>query len=299
MQPATDVLASLSPAALVAALPDSLKPGTTLTFYADPYVEEQLLRQAALTQTGQTSFISGLAYDNEHQLSVDTQERAILYGNALAYATSHELKLGDALSAEAINALDRPMLWYVEQKVTDRDGNQITALVPTVYLPKLYTDATTHIAGGLIQGQDVAIDVSAKLSNTGYITASNHLTLNAGELENARRNADLGRIVTPIDKGYVVTTGTTVQPGGFIGAASLQINASRIESISGELQVLGKDQAETQAKTQAYLASLKQQLGAAFTETQAKDDLHQEVHVDQGMDLMQLVIIVAKSDRAP
>ncbi|MGH3850122.1 MAG: hypothetical protein ACRDRT_10525, partial [Pseudonocardiaceae bacterium] len=274
-------------------LPDRLRPGTVPTFYADPYVEQQLLRQAALAQTGQAYFVNGLAYDDAHRVSVDTQERAILYDNAARYAMDHGIVLGQALTQEAINALDAPMLWYVEQKVRDKDGTETVALVPTVYLPRLYTDSHSNVAGGLIQGDDVTLDVSGTLTNTGYITASHSLSSNAQDFLNEKRQADLGRIVSPIEHGYTVTTGTTVQPGGFVSAATLQINASRIESISGEFTVLGQDQADTQAKTQAWLQQLKQSLGAAFSETQAQDDLHTEVHVEKGMDLTQIVILVA------
>ena len=148
----------------------------------------------------------------------------------------NNLQLGQALTQEQINTLDAPMLWYVEQKVPDQDGNETAALVPTVYLPQLYTDSHPHVAGGLIQGDEVTLNVSGTLTNSGYLVASNQLSLSAQDFLNGKRQADIGRVVTPIDHGYTVTT---VQPGGFVSAAHLSINASRIASISGEFQVLG------------------------------------------------------------
>jgi len=40
-----------------------------------------------------------------------------------------------------------------------------------------------------------------------------------------------------------------VQPGGFMSAADLQINADKVHSLSGEFQVLGEDEADTQTRS--------------------------------------------------
>jgi hypothetical protein len=84
-----------------------------------------------------------------------------------------------------------------------------------------------------------------------------------------------------------------VQPGAFVASAKLEINAQRIHSLSGEFQVLGQDQADSQAKTEALLNDLRGRLGANFVEETAQDNLHYEAHVDKGLDLMQVVIIAA------
>ncbi len=78
-----------------------------------------MLQQAALQQTGKASFIDGLTYDSKTGTSVTEQEKQYLYQNALDYATTNNLQLGDALTQTQINALDKPMLWYVEQTVPD------------------------------------------------------------------------------------------------------------------------------------------------------------------------------------
>ncbi|MFM0465503.1 filamentous hemagglutinin N-terminal domain-containing protein, partial [Paraburkholderia sediminicola] len=64
--PALQVMGHLGPAQLLANLPASLQPATT-QFYYDPFTESQVLQQAALAQTGQASFISGLSFDNQNQ----------------------------------------------------------------------------------------------------------------------------------------------------------------------------------------------------------------------------------------
>ncbi|MFL9998799.1 two-partner secretion domain-containing protein, partial [Paraburkholderia sediminicola] len=64
--PASQVMGDIGPAQLLASLPASLQPATT-QFYYDPFTEDQVLQQAALAQTGQASFISGLSFDNQNQ----------------------------------------------------------------------------------------------------------------------------------------------------------------------------------------------------------------------------------------
>jgi filamentous hemagglutinin len=54
--PAAGFLAPLTPEYLLSLLPKDLVEGRNLFFYADPYVEQQLLRQAALRETGQAYF---------------------------------------------------------------------------------------------------------------------------------------------------------------------------------------------------------------------------------------------------
>src|SRR5262249_19155245 len=144
---ATSVLAGVTPDDLLSQLPANLRPGSNITFYYDPYTENQQLQQAALQQTGRDSFVSGLSYDSQYRLTVTDQEKLTLYKNAADYAAANNLPLGAALTQAQINALDKPMLWYVEQTVPDPSCNTassrvcpgVTALVPQVYLPEGYT----------------------------------------------------------------------------------------------------------------------------------------------------------------
>ncbi|MFP3558076.1 hypothetical protein SB861_46550 [Paraburkholderia sp. SIMBA_049] len=99
----------LGPQALLDNLPANLQPGSTL-FYYNPQAEDLMLQQAALQQTGKASFIDGLTYDSEHNLSVTAQEKEILYQNAVDYAKANNLQLGDALTQAQLNTLSAPML---------------------------------------------------------------------------------------------------------------------------------------------------------------------------------------------
>jgi hypothetical protein len=99
---------------------------------ADFYVEAQLLRQAALKETGRACFVNGLAFDDQHHLSIDTQQQALLYQNAATFASTNNVSFGVALTDEQQNSLDRPLLWYVEQKIKHKGesgkGEEIAAI---------------------------------------------------------------------------------------------------------------------------------------------------------------------------
>ncbi|KWK96079.1 adhesin [Burkholderia ubonensis] len=282
-------LGSLGPQELLNNLPSSLQPSSTL-FYYNPQEEDLLLQQAALKQTGKSSFVDGLTYDSKHNLSVTEQEKAYLYQNAVDYSKTHGLQLGAALTQTQVNALDKPMLWYVEQTVPDPTCHAtgvatcptITALMPQVYLPQ---DTQAISAGGNISGQDVTLkfnqDGNGSILNTGSITASRTLSVDTHTLTNQANQVDVGEIWQKVDGGYLKTTGTTVQPGGFMSAANMDLNVQTLNQIGGALQKLNSDGTIDAAATQAMLASLQQQLGGDFTQQTLSDHLHSDF-VKQG-----------------
>ncbi|MCA8175127.1 filamentous hemagglutinin N-terminal domain-containing protein [Burkholderia multivorans] len=277
-------LGSRGPQDLLNNLPPSLQPSSTL-FYYNPQEEDLLLQQAALKQTGKSSFVDGLTYDSTRNVSVTTQEKEYLYQNAIDYSKAHDLQLGTALTQEQINALDKPMLWYVEQTVPDPTCHAtgtascptITALMPQVYLP---VDTQAMSAGGNISGHDVTLkfnqDGNGSILNTGSITASGTLSVDTHTLTNQANQVSVGEIWQKVDGGYLKTTGTVVQPGGFMSAANMDLNVQTLNQIGGALQKLAADGTVDQAGTQQALAALQQQLGGNFTQTALSDNLHQD-----------------------
>ncbi|WP_256979705.1 filamentous hemagglutinin N-terminal domain-containing protein [Burkholderia sp. AU16741] len=278
------VLGSLGPQDLLNNLPSALQPSSTL-FYYNPQEEDLLLQQAALKQTGKSSFVDGLTYDNEKNLSVTAQEKMYLYQNAVDYSKANDLQLGAALTQEQINTLDKPMLWYVEQTVPDPSCHAtgaatcptITALMPQVYLPQ---DTQAMSAGGNISGHDVTLkfnqDGNGSILNTGSITASGTLSVDTHTLTNQANQVNVGEIWQKVDGGYLKTTGTVVQPGGFMSAANMDLNVQVLNQIGGALQKLAADGTIDQSGTQQALAALQQQLGGNFTQTALSDNLHQD-----------------------
>ncbi|MEN6586581.1 MAG: filamentous hemagglutinin N-terminal domain-containing protein [Sulfuricella sp.] len=276
------LLAPVGQSYLLGLLPPDLRPGAT-PFLMDAWLEQQTLRQAALRETGQSTFLAGLAYDAESGLSVDSQQRALLYQNAARFASAQGIQLGTALSAAQQAQLTQPILWYVEEPITAPDGTTHTALVPRLYLPAGQLDQMANFAGGVIRGQDITLDAGAgTIDNTGYVIAGNRLTINADELLNQARSAAWGTYTQGVEGGYIEVSGDRVQPGGFLSAATLDLNAARIQNISGALLEAGQDKA----------AALEKALGANFSQSQNIDHTVTQLHVDSGFGIEQLLIMV-------
>ncbi|MDW3684258.1 DUF637 domain-containing protein [Cupriavidus sp. CV2] len=294
--------AGFGPQTLIDNLPATLQPGSTL-FYYNPEEENLLLQQASLKETGKASFIDGLAYDSKQNLSPTQIEKAILYQNALEYAKTNGLQLGAALTQAQVGALDKPMLWYVEQTVPDPRCTAtgvgvcptITALMPQVYLP---SNTSAMSAGGNISGQNVTLnfnqDGNGSILNTGSISASGTLSVDTNTLTNQANVVDVGEIWDKVSGGYTKVTGTQVQPGGFMSAADMDLNVQTLSGIGGMLQKLNGDGTIDQAGTQQLLADLQQRLGGNFTQVEVKDNLHTDFVKEGGsFGVIQLVAIVA------
>lgn len=305
--PASNVLGGLTPQVLLNSLPPALQPNGSVPFYFDPFTENQQLQQAALAQTGNASFVGGVQWDSKNQVSLADQQKAVLYSNAINYATQNNVQLGQALSQQQINELNAPMLWYVEQTVPDPNCKAtgsfqcgtINALMPQVYLPQATQGA---IAGGVIQGNQVTLTATGSgdadhpngtVTNTGFISAQ-QLIINAQQLNNEARNADIGVQTYRTDKqGYTKVTGDEVQPGGFLSAANYQLNVDRVNSISGQFQQVNANGTVNQAGSQVLLDGLKQQLGGDFTQSTATNHIQQEWVQTKKADPTTTIVIIA------
>ncbi|SNU89485.1 two-partner secretion domain-containing protein [Pandoraea sputorum] len=286
----------VSPQVLISNLPASLQPSTT-TFYFSPQQEAIQLQQAALMQTGKASFINGLSTDSTSQLTVNDQQKLVLYGNAVEYAKTNNIQLGQALTPEQVAGLSQPMLWYVEQTVPEpgcaATGNAkcptVTALMPQVYLPENFTALSA--GGQILASNDLSLNFGStatggSILNTGSITSGGTLTVNTGTLTNRANVVDVGEIWSYIkDAGYLKTTGTMVQPGGFMSAAAggLTLNVDQFNQIGGALQLLDSNGQVDQAATQAFIAGVAAQLGDNFVQQTLQNDLHTDF-VKQGGD---------------
>jgi filamentous hemagglutinin len=276
--PASAVTDDVSPAALLAKLPASLQPDTT-QFYYDPYTQVQQVEQAALEETGQSSFYSTTsAADSTSQASINNQDTAALYGAALQYAEQNNIALGTQLSQQQLALVNAPMLWYVEETVPEpgctATGNAscptVQALMPEVLLPQNF--ATVN-ADGTITGTNVTLNYANSILNTGSISASGTLTVNTGTLTNEQRSTNVGDIYQDVSTGLAATTGTEVQQGGFMSAANYQLNADAINQIGGTLEVTNADGSENTTATSQLLSNLKSQLGSQFTQSTVSNDL--------------------------
>ncbi len=299
--PATAVLAGVTPNTLLSQLPANLQPGST-PFYYDPFSEDQKLQQAALQQTGQNSFINGLTYDNQNQLSVTDQEKLILYKDAADYAKAHNIQLGQALTQQQIAELDKPMLWYVQQTVPDPSCNTVastacptvTALVPQLYLPQGYANEITQPAGGVIAGQNVNLNLDGTLRNSGYVMAGDTLNVKAGSIDAAPNVVDIGTSAYKVDGGWLQVTGTQVQPGGFMSAMNLNVQTNAVSAINDAFIVRNADGTTDQAASDALVAQLKSNLGLGYTAGTVSDNIHQDfIKEESGLGPLGQIVAIA------
>ncbi|WP_454055856.1 two-partner secretion domain-containing protein [Cupriavidus sp. Marseille-Q8015] len=300
--PATGVLAGVTPDSLLAQLPADLRPGN-VAFYYDPYTESQKLQQAALMQTGQESFISGLSWDAQNNLSVSDQEKLSLYKNAADYARDNHIKLGQALTDDQVMALDAPMLWYVEQAVPDPRCSTVSSvvcptvnvLVPQVYLPEGYAQAMATPTGGTISGRDISVTVDGQLRNSGQVVATDTLAVKAGSLDLSPNVVDIGTNAYKASGGWNVITGTVVQPGGYLSAMHMDIEADSIRAINDALRITRADGTVDEDASAALVSQLKQSLGLSYEEGSLQDDLHtQFIKEKKGFGVLgQIVAMVA------
>ncbi|CAG9186329.1 hypothetical protein LMG32289_06376 [Cupriavidus pampae] len=298
---ATAVLAGVTPDSLLAQLPPELRPGN-VSFYYDPYTESQQLQQAALAQTGQQSFINGLAWDSQNNLSVNDQQKLALYNNAADYAKANHIALGQALTDDQVKALDAPMLWYVEQAVPDPRCTaassvcpSVNALVPQVYLPEGYAQALSLPTGGTISGDNIKIAVDGQLRNTGQVVANDTLTVKAGSIDLSPNVVSIGTNAYKAQGGWNVVTGTVVQPGGFLSAMHMDIEADSIRAINDAFRITRADGSVDADASAALVAQLKESLGLNYVEGTVADDIHtQFIKEKKGLGVIgQIVAMVA------
>ncbi|WP_430504606.1 DUF6862 domain-containing protein [Ralstonia pseudosolanacearum] len=257
--PATAVLGGVGPQTLINALPAALRPGGT-PFYYDPQAENQRLDQAALAQTGRTSFINGLTYDSQTHLTADDQQKLILYQNAVDYAKAHNIQLGQALTPGQLAALDKPMLWYVTQQVPDPNClssacPMVSALVPQVYLPQGYSGIEP--GGSIVASKSLELLADNPIRNTGTLGSYGTLKTNT-TIVNEQRAAEMTAAWQPIEDGWARTTGQQGQANsGFVFAANATDIAGQIRNINGVVAQLNADGTMSAAEAARVAAAVQ------------------------------------------
>lgn len=270
--PATAVLGGVGPQALINALPADLRPGST-PFYYDPQAENARLDQQALATTGRTSFINGLTYDNQNHLTVDDQEKLLLYQNAVDYAKAHNIQLGQALTPDQLAALDKPMLWYVTQQVPDPNCMSgacpmVSALVPQVYLPPGYSGIEP--GGSIVASKSLDLNAGSPIQNTGTLGSYGDLTTNT-TIVNEQRAAEMTAAWQPIEDGWARVTGQQGQANsGFVFAANAADIAGQVQNLNGvlaQLNVDGSMSADEAARVAAAVRAGQQAATSTHTDT--------------------------------
>ncbi|MBF8176528.1 hemagglutinin repeat-containing protein [Herminiimonas contaminans] len=148
-------------------------PNTIKKRLGDGFYEQMLIREQVAELTGRR-FLDGYASD-------EAQYQALMQAGA-AYAKQWELVPGVSLTPAQMAALTSDIVWLVAQEVVLPDGTTTTALVPQVYVVPRPGDLST--GGSLLAGQNVNIQLSGDLKNSGTIAGRNVMQINADNVQN-------------------------------------------------------------------------------------------------------------------
>ncbi|WP_353154710.1 hemagglutinin repeat-containing protein [Herminiimonas fonticola] len=148
-------------------------PNTIQKRLGDGFYEQRLVREQIAELTGRR-FLDGYASD-------EAQYQALMQAGA-AYAKEWELVPGVSLTAAQMAQLTSDIVWLVAQEIVLPDGTTTTALVPQVYVMPRPGDLDS--SGSLLAGQNVHIQLSGDLTNSGTIAGRNVTQITANNVQN-------------------------------------------------------------------------------------------------------------------
>lgn len=197
----------------------SLDPALTQLRLGDGFYEQKLIREQIALLTGRR-FLDGYADD-------EAQYRALL-DNAVTLASEWNLVPGVALTAEQMAQLTSDLVWLVERSVTLANGESRKVLVPQVYVR--VRDGDLNGNGALIAGQQLKLDLSGDLLNSGSIGGRSIVSLNARNIDNLGGRLQAGKLVVQARENLN-------NIGGSMGAADLlSVNAGKDIRIASTTQ---------------------------------------------------------------
>ena len=151
----------------------AIDPATLQKRLGDGFYEQQRVREQVAQLTGRR-FLEGYASD-------EAQYQALM-NQAATFAHAHQLRPGIALSKEQVAQLTSDIVWLVEQDVTLPSGAHQRALVPQVYVVPREGDLNAQ--GALLSGQNIQLNVSGDIVNSGTVAGRQLLTLTSDNLRN-------------------------------------------------------------------------------------------------------------------
>lgn len=175
----------------------------------DGFYEQMLIREQIAELTGRR-FLDGYAND-------EAQYQALMQ-TGLAYAKQWKLVPGVSLSAEQMAKLTSDIVWLVAQEVVLPDGTITTALVPQVYVMPRPGDLSN--GGSLLAGQNVNIQLTGDLKNSGTIAGRNVMQISADNVQNIGGIA--GKTVSVVAQQDLINRG-----GRIVAEDSLTASAGR------------------------------------------------------------------------
>ncbi|MEM5371989.1 hemagglutinin repeat-containing protein [Paraburkholderia azotifigens] len=196
-----------------------LNPQTTEKRLGDGFYEQQLVRNQITSLTGKA--VLGPYTDLQGMY-----ESLLAAGASLS--KSLDLPLGMSLSPEQVAALTSNVVIMQTETV---NGQQV--LVPVVYLAKA---SQQNMNGPLIAATDIDLKNAQTFTNSGTVQASNALSIQGNQIDNAFGALQSGGLMSLTTKGSVDLTSATVNAGSLAlnagGALLLNTAVKAVEQVS-------------------------------------------------------------------
>lgn len=174
----------------------------TMKRLGDGFYEQRMVLEQITSLTGRRYLT-----DNTDAMA---QYRALMDAGA-DVASSFQLSVGVALTAEQMSRLTQDIVWMVSQEV---NGEKV--LVPVVYLSAAHAQDVAQ-SGAILSGKTMLLDASGNLTNTGTIKAGQDATLKAGTLLNGGNIGAGGNLS--------VTAAQDILNGGTIKGGNVSLTA--------------------------------------------------------------------------
>ncbi len=188
----------------------SIDPARVQKRLGDGFYEQKLIREQVAQLTGRR-FLAG--YEND-----EAQYRALM-NSGVSFAKAHHLVPGVALSAAQMAQLTSDIVWLVEKDITLADGSTAKALVPQLYAQVQSGDL--QAGGALIAGNNVQLDLTGNLLNSGTIAGRQVVSLSAENIDN------LGGRILGQDAHLAARTDLNTIGGSITASDSLVATAGR------------------------------------------------------------------------
>ncbi len=172
-----------------------------MKFLGDAFYEQQLIEKAILSATSR-KFLAEKITGTQEQMEW-------LLNNAASASEDLEIAIGVELTKEQINNLQEPIVWYVKTVV-----NEVEVLAPKLYIPEHIISGFKSEANSVISGNNVTIVTQGDVNNSGSISASHNLHIEAGNIVNHTlgSTAELtGGNVNLVSQNDIINTGGKIK----------------------------------------------------------------------------------------
>jgi adhesin HecA-like repeat protein len=211
-----------------------------VTVFADAYTEQQILSET-IAQLSHKPYL-------EDDINTMDEQMQRLYDNAIDVSEDLQLKVGIRLTAEQIAALKKDIIWYEYEHINGKN-----VLVPKIHLSQNTRDRIIIRDGAIMMADNIDLDISGDVNNSGYLVATNDLNLEVeGDIRNIDGNIESGNDLT-LQAQNILNQSTTNSISWFTGARD-KATQTGIRS-GGNLNLIAQkrlDNIGSEIKSQGY-----------------------------------------------